>query len=96
MTENPNYSTAEGITVGTSITKAEQIYGNATLSYNINNESREYVEFAQQPASNIWFRPTSNNNGFAGVYNEPTQEYNQTEIFEDNATINQIQVFTKN
>ena len=96
MTENSKYSTAEGITVGTSIKKVEQRYGQATFSYNINNESREYVEFAQQPASNILFRPTANNYGFAGIYNEPIQEYNQTKIFEDNAVINQIQVFQNN
>lgn len=94
MTENPNYSTAEGIAVGTLIKKAEEIYGKATFSYSTYNESREYVKFEKQP-SNIWFRPTANNDGFAGIYNQPTQEYNETKIFTDNATINQIQIIKK-
>ena len=56
MTENPNYSTVERVGVGTSIKEAENIHGQANLAYNINNESREYVEFANQPFKNIYFR----------------------------------------
>ncbi len=39
MTDNSNYSTAEGIHVGTSIKEAEQLYDKASLSYNVKNES---------------------------------------------------------
>jgi hypothetical protein len=41
-TDNSQFRTAEGVGVGTTIQEAEAIYGEATLSYNTDNESREY------------------------------------------------------
>ena len=93
MTDNPKYLTAEGVGVGKSITKATQIYGEATLSYNTNNESREYVVFANEPFSNVYFRPaTEEDTLFAGIYEDTTGEYNRTTEFRPEATIKMIEV----
>ena len=93
MTENSSYLTKEGVGVGTKIKKAETIYGNATLYFNTLNESREYIKFDNQPAQNIYFRPTFSDSGFAGIYSDSSAEYNETENFYDDAAINSIQIF---
>ncbi len=93
MTENSSYLTKEGIGVGTKIKKAETIYGNATLYFNILNESREYIKFDNQPSQNIYFRPTFSDSGFAGIYSNSNAEYNETEKFYDDAAINSVQIF---
>ncbi len=92
MTENPSYLTKEGVGVGTKIKQAETIYGNAKLYYNTFNESREYIRFDNQPAPNVYFRPTFSDSGFAGIYPSSNAEYNETEEFHDDATIKLIQV----
>lgn len=91
LTNNPNYRTAEGIGPGTLIQKAEEVYGDASLSHNTSNESREYIKFSNQPAQNIHFRPAIGQ-GFAGTYSSPSQEYNETKEFRSNALINSIEV----
>lgn len=93
MTENSSYLTKEGVGVGTKIKKAETIYGNATLYFNTLNESREYIKFDNQPAQNIYFRPTFSDSGFAGIYSDSSAEYNETKEFYDDAAINSIQIF---
>ncbi|NET52491.1 MAG: hypothetical protein F6K09_28540, partial [Merismopedia sp. SIO2A8] len=55
VTTHPLYRTENGVGVGTSVQLAETVYGKATLSYNTENESREYVRFEQHPATNISF-----------------------------------------
>ena len=92
MTDNPNYQTKEGVKVGTSIKDAEAIYGNATLSYNTASESREYVTFGDRVDRNIGFRTNWLKDGFAGIYPATSQEYRQTEEFNDNAVIAAIEV----
>lgn len=92
MTENQNYLTKEGVAVGTKIRKVETIYGNATLYFNTLNESREYIRFDNQPAQNIYFRPTVSDSDFAGIYSDSNTEYNETEKFHDGAVIKSIQV----
>ena len=92
MTENPNYLTREGVGIGTTIKEAETLYGNAILYFNTLNESREYIRFDNQPAQNIYFRPTSSNSDFAGVYSSFDNEYNETDKFHDDATIKSIQI----
>ncbi|MBD2576573.1 hypothetical protein [Oscillatoria sp. FACHB-1406] len=68
MTDNSKYRTAEGIGAGSAISLAEKVYGKATLSYNTDNESREYVRFANFPATNISFRTNGTPGNFAGTY----------------------------
>ncbi|MGB5712795.1 MAG: hypothetical protein WBM44_18025, partial [Waterburya sp.] len=74
MTDNPSYLTKEGVGVGTKIKQAETIYGNAKLYYNTFNESREYIRFDNQPAPNVYFRPTFSDSGFAGIYSSSNAE----------------------
>ena len=93
MTDNPRYGTKEGVSVGSSIKDAETAYGGATFSYNTNNESREYVEFANSPSNKIRFRSNSEKNGFAGIYGDDIQEYNQTNVYQDDAKISLIEVY---
>ena len=92
MTDNPSYQTKEGVKVGTSIKEAEAIYGDATLSYNTANESREYVTFGDRISRNIKFRPNPLESGFAGVYPATSEEYRETKEFHDTAAIAAIEV----
>lgn len=95
MTQNSNYYTEEGVKVGTKIKHAETIYGDANLSYNINYESREYINFLDVTSdSNLSFRPNSAKfkSGFAGIYPQELKEYNQTKEYQDDAKISTIEV----
>jgi len=72
-TTNSYYRTKEGVGTGTSVVKAEQVYGKATVSYNTENESREELHFSKLPTgyNRIWFRPTiKSGDGWAGIYSE--------------------------
>ncbi len=95
MTTNPDYQTAEGIGVGVLIREAEAVYGDATLSYNLANESREYVRFENHPAGNLAFGLYGGGAGttdYAGIYATSTIEYNETQDYAENATIQTILV----
>ncbi|NJR61909.1 MAG: hypothetical protein HC769_25605 [Cyanobacteria bacterium CRU_2_1] len=92
LTDNPKFRTAEGVGPGTLITEAEQAYGKATLSYNTQNESREYARFEKQPASNMSFATGSGNADSAGIYPSATSEYNETQEFRPDATIKSVLV----
>lgn len=91
-TDNPKFRTDAGVGPGTSLAQAEQSYGPVTLSYNTQNESREYARFARQPSANISFATGNGNQNAAGVYASPTQEYNETKQYRDNATIQSVLV----
>ena len=93
MTDNPRYSTQEGVAVGTKIKDVETVYGTATLSYNINNESREYAEFSNSSSNQIRFRANSEKFGFAGIYEQQVEEYNQTKIYRADAMISSIEIY---
>ncbi len=92
LTDNPNYITVEGIGPGMPLRQVEKVYGQAILSYNTSNESREYVRFANQPFSNIYFRSVAGKEELAGIYPKPLQEYNETKIFQDRAIIRSAEV----
>lgn len=89
-TENPAYQTQEGIGVGSTITQAEAIYGDATLAYNLENEGREYVRFADFPANNILFGTGSYGAQTAGIYPETSGSYHETQAFRDDAVLESI------
>lgn len=94
VTDNPNYRTAEGVGPGTPIQQAEAVYGDATLSYNTQNESREYIKFAKEPSRNIKFRSQATpGKSFAGIYPSSQAEYKQTKEFEKTASIRLIEVY---
>ncbi|GAB4135497.1 MAG: hypothetical protein Fur0046_08290 [Cyanobacteria bacterium J069] len=92
LTDNPSYRTDRGIGPGTPIAQAEEIYGDATLSYNTQNESREYVRFAQHPATNLSFATGNGSADPAGIYPSPTADYNETQQFREDATIESVLV----
>jgi hypothetical protein len=96
VTDNPNYRTAQGVGPGTLIEQAEAIYGKATLSYNTLNESREYVQFANQPSKDIAFRtqPPANQS-FAGIYPESKAELKETQKIQKAASIGLVEVYCR-
>jgi hypothetical protein len=92
LTKNPKFLTAAGIGAGSPIEKAQKAYGKATLSYNTQNESREYARFERQPANNISFATGNGSSKAAGIYPSPTGEYNETQKFKDDAKIESVLV----
>jgi hypothetical protein len=92
MTGSPKYRTPEGIGPGVLVQKAVQFYGQATLSYNTDNESREFVRFAHQPAPNLFFRPDACSYPFAGIYPTTSEPFHETTAFHESASICQVMV----
>lgn len=97
MTDNYNYQTLEGIKVGTPIQEAEEAYGDAILTYNQEGESREYVTFEENSASNIRFRASyykliSDGLGFSGIYPEYPGVSYTTDKYQADAAIAAIEV----
>lgn len=93
VTDNPNYRTAQGIGPGTPIKQAEAVYGDATLSYNLLDESREYVTFAKQPSKAIFFRAQApSGQQFAGIYPSSKAELKNTKEFQKTAAIARVGV----
>lgn len=91
-TDNPKFRTDAGVGPGVSIAQAEQAYGDVTLSYNTQNESREYARFERQPSANISFATGNGSQNPAGVYPSPTQDYNETQEYRSDATIQSVLV----
>jgi hypothetical protein len=88
LTDNPEFQTLEGVGPGTLIQTGEAIYGEATLSYNTDNESREYVRFEGQPAANLSFG--TGVGGDAGVYSNPVGGFNETQEYHEDAAIQAV------
>ena len=91
-TTHPAVKTAEGIGPGTTLEAAAAAYGPPKLSYNVNDESREYAVFEGQPP-NILYRvaPASETAMFAGSY-DTTGEYNETTRYQPRARIRMVLV----
>ncbi|MGE5658727.1 MAG: hypothetical protein ACM37W_19170 [Actinomycetota bacterium] len=92
MTDNSNYKTAQGVKPGMTLKQAEAIYGKATLSYHIENESRERVIFAKQPSQKISFVPKVKGKQVAGIYGAGKGGYFETNQYQPNAVIESIWV----
>ena len=92
MTENSNYKTVQGVGPGMTLKQAEAIYGKATLSYNVENESREGLVFANQPTKKIMFVPKAEGKQFAGVYGAGKGGFFQTNKYQPNAVIKSVMV----
>jgi hypothetical protein len=90
LTDNPKFRTAQKVGPGVAIADASKSYGKATLSYSTANESREYVRFERQPASNLAFATGNANKDAVGVYPSPTSEYNETQTAKEGAKIKSI------
>ncbi len=82
--------TREGIGPESTLAEVEAIHGAVTLSYSVNDESREYVSFVGRP-ENVLFRvvPGSTVGHFAGVYTT-TGEYNTTSDYDPTAHISMV------
>ncbi len=92
FTDNPRFRTAEGVGAGTTLQDAVKAYGKATLAYNTGNESREYARFERQPATNLSFATGNGNVNPAGVYASPVSEYNESQNYRAEATIQSVLV----
>lgn len=92
LTKNPDFRTAEGVGPGSTLQQAEQAYGQVTLSYNTDNESREYARFERQPAANISFGTGNGNAESAGIYTPSGNSYNETQTYKPDATIESVLV----
>jgi len=92
MTENSAYQTHEGIGPGTPIAEAEKVYGQATLSFNWDNEGREFVKFSSQP-STLTFRTNGSPNDFDGRYaTTQGQDFYSTRSYRSTAAIGAVWV----
>lgn len=76
--------TAEGVGPGTTIEEAEEIYGDATLTWDPDQEGREFVSFENQPEGRIQFRTPGIAGTNVGIYEDDEFETNE---YEDGATI---------
>ena len=76
--------TAEGVGPGTTIEEAEEIYGDATLNWDPDQEGREFVSFENQPEGRIQFRTPGIAGTNVGIYEDG--EFETTE-YEDGAAI---------
>ena len=92
MTDNSSYKTVQGVGPSMTLKQAEAIYGKATLSYNVDNESREGVVFATQPTRKIMFVPKAEGKQFAGVYGPGKGGFYQTNKYQQNAVIKYVMV----
>lgn len=89
IVSNPDYATAEGVGARTSIADAEAIYGPATLSWNPDNEGREFVSFENGPEGRIAFRTPGIGGNNVGIYDDDEFE---TTAYEDDAEIASVWV----
>ncbi|MBD1911363.1 hypothetical protein H6G02_19165 [Leptolyngbya sp. FACHB-16] len=90
LTDNSSFRTDQGVGPGSSIADAEGAYGNATLSYNTENESREYVRFENHPSPNLAFYTGTGSE--AGVYPEQESSFHETQDYRPEATIKSVMV----
>ena len=93
--ENPNYRTKEGVGPGTPLKAAVATYGPVTLSYNLNNEAREYIKFARGLGADAGVVIRSNQwtiTEYAGMYTDTQAEFNQTQNYHDHAAIGSITI----
>ncbi|MBE9199709.1 MULTISPECIES: DUF1176 domain-containing protein [unclassified Nodularia (in: cyanobacteria)] len=92
---NPNYTTTAGVGPGTPLKEAIAAYGQATLSYNLNNETREYIKFERGLGADKGVLIRSNQwtiTDFAGIYSDPQSEFNETQKYQDHAAIGSITI----
>lgn len=91
VTDNPSYKTEQGVSPGMTIKQASQIYGAAKLRLDKEQESKEIIFFAQQPAQITFYGVLPGGQDFAGVYpdsNEPSAL--ETDRYNDRAQIGRI------
>lgn len=66
---NPSLATRKGVRVGMLVSAAEEIYGDARLTYSLENESREYLTFRDAPYRYAFSAfSTASEDGRVGLY----------------------------
>jgi hypothetical protein len=95
-TLNDQFRTDAGVGPGTTLASAASAYGEPTLSYNVNDESREYARFPRAPGSLMFrVRAAAGDPGgspaFAGRYTSD-DEYNETRRYDPAARIYMVMV----
>ncbi|MCG6133808.1 MAG: DUF1176 domain-containing protein [Nostoc sp. LLA-1] len=90
---NPDYITSTGLGPGTPLKTAVAVYGPATLSYNWNNEGREYIEFEKGFGSGMSIRSNQwTRTDFSGIYSDTKAEFNKTQKYHEHAGIGSITI----
>jgi hypothetical protein len=87
-TQHSAVRTAEGVGPGSTLAESARAYGAPTISFSVNDESREYARFPGYDRSTVRFRvfPASGSTSLVGRYT--TQgEYNETTVFDPAARI---------
>lgn len=98
LTTNSRFKTLEGIGPGTALAAAEEVYGEATLAHNPDNEMRESARFAGFDAARVTFRTNGfatgeDGVGLAGIYGEPVEgSYYETTQYRGGATIRAVMI----
>jgi hypothetical protein len=94
-TMNESFRTAEGIGPASTLAEAAAAYGAPTLSYNTNDESREYASFPRLPESiRVRVAPASDMSAFAGMY-DTQGEHNETSRYNPAARVMMVLVGTR-
>lgn len=91
MTDQPRHRTAAGVHAAMTIADAAQRYGRARLTYNTDDEGREYVQFENAPAD-LSFRTDGSPGNYAGLYGPTQTGEGSTERYRPDATIQFIWV----
>ena len=88
MISDDRYRTPEGIGPGSTLAAAVAVYGEATLSYNVDDEMREYVRFVNAP-THLGFRTTGSPDQWVGRYSAESGNggYYETQDFDPNGKI---------
>ncbi|MEB3226089.1 MAG: DUF1176 domain-containing protein [Synechococcus sp.] len=96
MVKNPSYRTTAGVGPGTPLPEAIAQYGPATLSYNQEAESREFIQFenslfTSDRNTQIFFRSNQwTISDYAGIYPDSQMSYHTTTDYADHAAIGAI------
>jgi hypothetical protein len=95
ITSHPDFRTAEGVGPATPLGEAARIYGAPTLSYNVNDESREYASFPDYPSGNVLFRVGPDSTGSPVGRYTTRGEVATTTAFDGDARIRYVLVLLR-
>ncbi len=95
LTTNPRFKTTAGVGPGTRLPQAEAVYGEATLAYSAENETRESVQFSRFEPVSVVFRTNGFADGeaaaLAGLYAEPMEgSFYKTTQYRSDAVIQAV------
>jgi|GEM_PF-3871707 hypothetical protein len=88
--EHAEFTDPLGVGTGMSLVDAVQLRGAATVGMNVENEQREFINFAVGNAEGWQYQGGSDSTGSAGIYSQPLSGYNETTTFVADAYIAMI------